>query len=116
MQDFNIKQGETWTTGIKVYLADGKTPQDLTGATVTGALRLQPSDAIIGKMTCTIPNAAAGEIVCELNKTVTASIPASASYAKSRDYYYDILLTQADGVAIYLAAGTMHVFGGVQIG
>lgn len=116
MQDFNIKQGETWATGITVCQSNGTTPQDLTGATVTGAVRLQPSDAIIAKMTCTIPDAKAGMIVCELSKTDTAKIPASSSYVKSRDYYYDILLTQEDGVAVYLSSGMMHVFGGVQIG
>ncbi len=113
--NIEIRQGETWSMGISVYEGDGITPKVITGATVKGAVRAKPSENIIATMTCDITDALNGKITVGLSDEQTAAIPAASSYAKNKEYYFDIKLEYADGVSVYLDYGKFIVSGGVQI-
>lgn len=115
-QNFEIRQGETWSLGMTILGSDGITPQDLTGATITGAVREKPGADKVAVMDCAIADATAGAIAISMADEVTAKIPAATSYDKSKTYYYDIKMERKDGVGIYLLTGTIIIWGGVQIG
>jgi len=114
-QKFNIRQGETWSLGITVTQEDGKTPRDITGAKITGAVRERPGQAKVATIECSIIDASAGKIVVSMADEVTATIPAATTYDKVKTYYFDIKMERADGVGIYLLSGTFDIWGGVQI-
>jgi hypothetical protein len=111
----DIKQGETWTMGITCYGPDDVTPLNLTDATVTGCLRDRPGGAKAADITCTITDAIAGKIHCQLEDEVTATIAGSSTYDKSKTYYFDVKVETADGVGYYAAKGTMAIWGGALI-
>lgn len=115
-QNFEIRQGETWSAWITVFQSDGKTPQDLTGAVITGALRERPGKEKVADIACSITDISNGKITLSMSDEVTATIPAATSYAKGKLYYFDIKMERADGVGIYLLFGTFSVWAGVQIG
>lgn len=109
-----IRQGETWAFDVYVSKADD-TPLDLTGATVTGAVRLRPGEPVAAVIDCVITDAAGGKIGCVVTDEKTELIAAASSYKSTKTYYFDVRVELSSGVAFYPDYGTLVVTGGVQI-
>lgn len=107
-----IEQGATFKR--KLLFKDSlNAPIDLTGDSFAGQIRKSASDpTIISSFTCTITNAAQGEVEILLTDAQTSAIPVKASTSPEREvteYAYDIERTITGGTKQRVLEGVASV-------
>lgn len=109
--DLLIRQGGTFGPVTDTLANPDGSPVDLTGATIRGQIRKQPSDtAIVASFDVVITNALGGEYTFGLPASTTAGITAGADVTKPDSIYaWDIELQDTLGRVIPLHWGTVRV-------
>jgi hypothetical protein len=104
-QNLTITRGDTESV-VVTMTSNGTTPVDITGRTYRAQIRTtKDSSSIDASFTCTITNAAAGEITCTILPAVTATLSVGT-------HYWDFEETDA-GVVSTILAGTVNVLADV---
>ena len=109
IQNEDIEQGETFRRKAIVRSEDDGSIFNLTGWTPRGQVRTLSGNNLVSALTCTVSNAAAGEVTYEIPASVTATMRDTPGYF----YRYDVELSQ-DGttpeVVIKPVKGKIRVF------
>ena len=100
-QDLTITRGDTETIAVTIT-TDGTTPVDISGRTYASQMRTTPDiAAIAATATCSIINAAAGQVNVVFSATSTATLDPG--------YYYWDFQENASGVISTILSGTVTV-------
>ena len=104
-QDLTITRGDTETIAVTIT-TDGTTPVNISGRTYASQMRTTPDiAAIAATATCTITDAAAGELSAVFSATATAALDPGM-------YYWD-LQENASGTISTILSGTVTVLADV---
>jgi hypothetical protein len=104
-QDLTITRGDTETLVVTIT-TDGSTAVDITGRTYLSQIRSQQdSTTIKASFTCTVTNAAAGQVTCVLSATSSAALSAGL-------YFWD-LQENASGTISTILSGNVTVLADV---
>jgi hypothetical protein len=104
-QNFSITRGDTETVVVNIT-TNGSTPIDVTGRTYRAQLRSTKDSAVISaSFSCSITNAAQGQVTCVLSSASTANLTPGT-------YYWDFEENNA-GVITTIIAGTVTVLADV---
>jgi hypothetical protein len=101
----NIKTGTTFELKFVYNDVDGL-PIDITGATARMQMRRSARSPVTIDSTATI-NGLAGEVLFTIASNQTSNILKDG--ANSEQFYFDALLTTADGKTVVLGEGTAEV-------
>lgn len=109
--DLLIRQGATLGPFICTLTNPDATPVNLTGATIRGQIRKQPSDtAVVANLSVMVMDAAGGQYSFALDAATTAGIVAGADITKPESVYaWDMELQDSLGRVIPLYWGTVRV-------
>lgn len=108
--NFSMYQGDTWD-GLTIYYKDASgTAINITGYTVTGTVKLTPSDpSPAATFTCTITNAVGGTFSVSLSAVESAKLKGSTvSFEDVVTYYYDIQISNGT-ITKTILRGTVDV-------
>jgi hypothetical protein len=104
-QNFSITRGDTETVVVNIT-SNGSAPIDITGRTYRAQLRSGKESAVISaSFSCSITNAAQGQVTCVLSAVSTAGLTPGT-------YYWDFEENNA-GVITTIIAGTVTVLADV---
>lgn len=109
--DLKCNQGADFEELLVLFTGDPLEPWDLTGCTLRAQVRKYTgSPDLIAEITCTITDAAAGEVMLSLTAAQTAAIDAPGnSWKDAKVYAWDLLLTTPSGKLIRLLNGSFAV-------
>lgn len=104
-QNLSMTRGDTETVVITMT-SDGTTPINITGRTYRAQIRTtKDSSSIDASFTCTVTNAAAGEVTCTILPAVTSTLAVGI-------HYWDLEETNG-GVVSTILAGSVTVLADV---
>lgn len=102
----SIPNNADWFVSCTYTAANGTTPIDLTGSTLSMQVRLTPSDPVIAvPVTVAVTNAALGLFTVSVSMALLAAVELGT-------YGHDLVRTKLDGTREQIWTGTLTIVGG----